>query len=377
MADARPLVACVVGTRPEAIKMAPVVRRLMRSDSGLRVSLIATGQHAELLNQALANFDLRPDLDLALMRPGQSLGALTARAIEALDAAFERLRPAIVVAQGDTNSVLASALAASYRSIPFAHIEAGLRTGDRSQPFPEETNRVVTSHLAALHFAPTARNKQALAREGILPESVHVVGNTIVDALLAILDRPDPPALPPGVGRFALVTAHRRESFGTPLVDICSAISRILRSHRDLSILFPVHPNPQVREVVTAALADEPRVHLLDPLPYPTFVGYMRDAALILSDSGGVQEEAPSLGTPALVLRNATERPEALATGLVRLVGTDPDAIVSAAADFLLDPPPRPATLPAPSPFGDGQAAVRIAWQVKEYLKTPTASPGW
>lgn len=368
MADARPLVACVVGTRPEAVKMAPVVLRLRRAGSGLRVSLVSTGQHSGLLTCALRDFGLKPDVELALMTPGQSLADLTSRALTALHSTFLDLRPDLVMAQGDTTSVFASALAAQYQGIPFAHVEAGLRTGDRSQPFPEETNRVLTSHLASLHFAPTARNKQALLREGVSPDSIHVVGNTIVDALLSVLDRSDPPPLPPGASRFALVTAHRRENFGAPLARICSAVSELARRHNDLHILFPVHPNPSVRETVAAQLAHAGRVHLLDPLSYPSFVSLMKDASLVLSDSGGVQEEAPSLGTPVLVLRETTERPEALETGFVRLVGTDPEAILYEADRFLSNPPPKPNQLPARNPYGDGQASERILGYVQEYL---------
>ncbi len=303
------------------------------------------------------------------MTPGQSLADLSARALTALHETFSQIHPNLILAQGDTTSVFACALAAHYQQIPFAHVEAGLRTGDRFHPFPEETNRVLTSHLASLHFAPTDRNRAALIREGIPPNSIHVVGNTIVDALLSILDRHAPPALPPGVTRFVLVTAHRRESFGPPLTSICSAIRELAHRHSDLHILFPVHPNPQVRETVTAQLGGQPHIHLLDPLPYPAFVALLKDATLVLSDSGGIQEEAPSLGTPVLVLRQTTERPEALETGLVRLVGTSSDAILAAADEFLRKPPAKPAILPAPNPYGDGHASDRIADHLSRFFK--------
>ncbi|HEU5115293.1 MAG TPA: UDP-N-acetylglucosamine 2-epimerase (non-hydrolyzing), partial [Isosphaeraceae bacterium] len=304
-----------------------------------------------------------------LMTAGQSLVELTARAVTALDRAFRELRPDLVLAQGDTTSVFASALAAHYGQIPFAHVEAGLRTGDRQHPFPEETNRILTSHLASLHFAPTESNRQALLNEGVEPGSIHVVGNTIVDALLSILDRHEPPAVPEGVRRFVLVTTHRRESFGEPLNDICRAVLKLVLAHRDLHVLFPVHPNPSVRETVSKHLAGQSHVHLLDPLPYPSFVALLRAASLALSDSGGVQEEAPSLGTPLLVLRQRTERPEALETGLVRLVGTSTEVILEAAEAFLNDPPPKPSRLPAPNPYGDGKASERIADCLRDFLR--------
>ncbi|CAN5908392.1 UDP-N-acetylglucosamine 2-epimerase (non-hydrolyzing) [soil metagenome] len=351
--------ACVVGTRPEVVKMAPVVLRLRRPGSGFDVCVLATGQHRELLDVALADFGLKADADLALMRPGQSLAELTARALTALTDWLDQESPDFVLAQGDTTTVLAAALACQYARIPFGHVEAGLRTGDPGSPFPEEMNRVVAGQLAEIHFAPTASARRNLLREGIAPGSVHVVGNPVIDALRMIADREVRLPLAPTGKRFLLVTTHRRESFGAPLEGICQALTLLVRRFEDLSVVFPVHPNPKVRAVVEARLGGIDRVHLIDPVGYAGFVGLMKAAALILTDSGGVQEEAPALGKPVLVLRDRSERPEAIASGAARLVGTRPAEIVSA-AERILDRP-EPLLFPFKSPYGDGLAAERIA----------------
>ena len=355
-----PAVMVVVGTRPEAIKLAPLVLRL-RAVAGLRVRLVATGQHGELLAQALAEFDLRADLDLALMRPDQGLAESMARALAALDRVIAAERPALVLAQGDTTTVLAAALASFYRRVPFGHVEAGLRTGDPDRPFPEEKNRVLAGHLAALHFAPTAQARANLTREGIDPAAIHLTGNTGIDALRWVLDRlPARDAPPDPDARTILITAHRRENLGAPLESICAAVLDLVARHPDLRVHFPVHPNPTVRAQVEARLGGVARVALVAPAGYREFVALMRASFLILTDSGGVQEEGPSLGVPILVLRDVTERPEAVLAGAVRLVGTD-RAAINAAVDRLWDDPAAyKEAATAVNPYGDGFAAERI-----------------
>ena len=359
--DPAVLVMVVVGTRPEAIKLAPLVLRL-RGVAGLRVRLVATGQHGELLAQALAEFDLRADLDLALMRPDQTLADSTARALAALDQVIAAERPALVLAQGDTTTVLASALAAFYRRVPFGHVEAGLRTGDPDRPFPEEMNRVLAGQLAALHFAPTAQARANLIRAGIDPAAVHLTGNTGIDALRWVLDRlPARSAPADPAARTILITAHRRENLGPPLESICLAVLDLVARRPDLRVRFPVHPNPAVRAQVEARLGGVDRVALVAPAGYREFVTLMRASFLILTDSGGVQEEGPALGVPILVLRDVTERPEAVAAGSVRLVGTDRATIVAAVDRLWDDPASYSAAATAVNPYGDGFAAERIA----------------
>jgi UDP-N-acetylglucosamine 2-epimerase (non-hydrolysing) len=372
------VVVCVVGTRPEAVKMAPVVLRLRRAE-GLRVRLISTGQHRELLDQALADFGLVADRDLGLMRPGQTLAEVTSRALTALDEAFETERPDFVLAQGDTTTVLASALASYYRRVPFGHVEAGLRTGHAYRPFPEEKNRVLASHLAELHFAPTPRARLNLLREGIADASVHVTGNTGIDALKLALERPTPLPVEPETDRMILVTAHRRESFGAPLLEVCRALRDLVEREPRLSVVFPVHPNPSVRGPVEAALGGIPRIRLIDPVGYPQFVALMRAAFLILTDSGGVQEEGPSLGKPVLVLRDETERPEAVEAGTVRLVGPHRDAIVEAVEALSNRPDLYRKFATVANPYGDGWASERIARVLLDRfgLEPPPCPPGF
>ena len=353
----RPVIQCVVGTRPEVVKMAPVVTRLRRSGSGFAVRVVSTGQHRGLLDQALDDFGLAADADLELMEPDQGLARLTARALTALASDLAGSRPDLVLAQGDTTTVLATALACHYERIPFGHVEAGLRTGDRYQPFPEEKNRQLADHLAELHFAPTPWAQANLVREGVPQHHIHVTGNTVVDALLTTAERCPPLPLTPATARFVLVTAHRRESFGAPLARVASALQQIVARHEELSIVFPVHPNPNVRRSL-GTLEGHPRVHLIDPVGYPSFVALMKSACVILTDSGGVQEEAPSFGKPVLVLRDTTERPEGVAAGTVRLVGTDPGAIIAAVEPWIASSAPN---VPAQNPYGDGWASERIA----------------
>ena len=353
-------VACIVGTRPEAVKMAPVILALRRAPWAETI-VVATAQHRHLLDQVLALFGIVPDVDLDLMRPGQALPDLTARIVTGLDAAFDDIRPDIVLAQGDTTTVMGAALVAFYRRIPFGHVEAGLRTGDLQNPFPEEMNRKVAGILARWHFAPTSVSRANLLAEGTAADTIHVTGNTVIDALLDIAPRAGDigVALDPA-RRLVLVTAHRRENFGAPMDEACRAIRTLADGRDDVEFLFPVHPNPNVRRSVDAFLRDHPRIHLVEPLDYGPFVAAMRRATLILTDSGGVQEEAPALGKPVLVLREETERPEAVAEGVVALVGCDHDRIVAAVQRLLDDPAAHAAMAKGVSPYGDGHAAGRI-----------------
>lgn len=355
--DTRPLIACVVGTRPEAVKMAPVVLRLRQPGSEMRVRLISTGQHRELLARALADFGLAADVDLDLMRPDQDLADLTARALTALARAIDIERPDLVLAQGDTTTVLAAALASYYRRIPFGHVEAGLRTGDPYAPFPEEKNRELAGHLAQLHFAPTPTARANLLREGIDPATIHVTGNSVVDALRMMAARD--PAMPvePATPKFALVTAHRRENFGEPLRQIGAAVLDLIDRDPTLSVVWPVHPNPAIGEGLRTQVGGRERIRLIQPVGYPEMVALMRDCSFILTDSGGIQEEAPSLGKPILVLRDTTERPEAVEAGVVKLVGPHREAIVRAVIDLERMPWAGGGT----NPYGDGYAAERIA----------------
>jgi len=349
----------VVGTRPEAVKLAPVVHALRR-EAWASCRVLAVAQHRELLDRTLAFFGIVPEVDLGLMRPGQGLADLTARAIAAIDPVLVEEEPDLVIAQGDTTTVLATALCAFYRAIRFAHVEAGLRTGDLAQPFPEEGNRSLVARLARWHFAPTPAAAANLRREGIDDARIHVVGNTAIDALLWASPRVDASAWAARPGsRLLLVTAHRRESLGAPLGELCQALAS-LANRPDVEILFPVHPNPRVRSTVERMLAGRPRIRLCDPLDYPEMVAAMQASELILTDSGGVQEEAPALGKPVLVLRDVTERGEAVEAGAARLVGMRRDDVVGAASQLLDDPTAYEAMARVRNPFGRGDSARAI-----------------
>lgn len=354
-------ILCVIGTRPEAIKMAPVIVAL-KKEAWTNVRVLATAQHREMLDQMLGLFDIKPDVDLNLMQKNQTLPELTARLMTTLDLALSGETPDAVLAQGDTTTVLVAALAAFYRCIPFGHIEAGLRTGDMAYPFPEEMNRVLTGRLARWHFAPTESARANLLAEGVSDERIFVTGNTVIDALLDVSKRCDEfaPKISPG-HRLVLVTAHRRENFGEPLLHICRAIKYLADTRNDVEFLYPVHPNPNVRNVAMKALGHHPRVRLCDPLEYVPFVAAMKAAYFILSDSGGVQEEAPALGKPVLVLRQQTERPEAVREGVVKIVGVNCDAIVQESVRLLDDKTAYDSMARGISPYGDGNASIRIA----------------
>ncbi|GAA4999774.1 UDP-N-acetylglucosamine 2-epimerase (non-hydrolyzing) [Pseudoluteimonas lycopersici] len=354
-------ILAVVGTRPEAIKMAPVIRAL-QSAPWADVRVLATAQHRQMLDQVLDAFGIVPDIDLDIMAPNQTLPELTSRLLSKLDEVFARERPDAVLIQGDTTTVMTAAMAAFYRRIDVGHVEAGLRTGDLHNPFPEEMNRIVAGRLSRWHFAPTEGARDNLLREGFDPASVHVTGNTVIDALLDVVQRDTPlPVEVPEGRRMVLVTAHRRENFGAPFREVCLAIRDLADRHDDVHFVYPVHPNPNVSGPAREILGGHDRITLCPPMDYLPFVAAMKRAHLILTDSGGVQEEAPALGKPVLVMRRETERPEAVEAGVVKLVGPVRDAIV-AEVSWLLDEPGAYAGMAkGVSPYGDGHASGRIA----------------
>ncbi|MES3101594.1 non-hydrolyzing UDP-N-acetylglucosamine 2-epimerase [Sphingomonas faeni] len=375
-------VLSVFGTRPEAIKMAPVVNALAGVE-GVDARVCVTAQHREMLDQVLGLFDIRPDYDLDLMKPGQDLTDITANVLHGLKPILSDFRPDLVLVHGDTTTTLAATLAAYYQRIPVGHVEAGLRTGNILSPWPEEVNRKVAGAIATLHFAPTERSRANLTAENVPAGNIHVTGNTVIDALqqaVAIIgadaalerDLADRFALDPAK-RLILVTGHRRESFGDGFNRICAALAR-LAVRDDVEIVYPVHLNPNVKGPVSGTLGGLGNVHLLAPQDYLPFVYLMNRSHLILTDSGGVQEEAPSLGKPVLVMRETTERPEAVEAGTVRLVGTDVDLIVATATMLLDDASAYDAMSFAHNPYGDGQAAARIARIVQDMARDRTGS---
>ena len=353
-------ILCVVGTRPEAIKMAPVIMALQQNPL-VTVRILVTAQHRDLLDQALNLFAIKADIDLDIMQPNQSLTTLTARLLFALDEVLLAEKPEIVLAQGDTTTVMSIALACFYHKIPFGHIEAGLRTWNIQNPFPEEINRVIAGKLATWHFAPTEHARQNLLREGVAEAAITVTGNTGIDALFGVLNTNPMLSinLDPSM-RLILVTAHRRENFGKPFEAICRALLILIEQNPRVQICYPLHPNPNISKVAKQLLGNHPRILLCKPLDYFPFVALMKRAYLILSDSGGVQEEAPALGIPVLVLRNETERPEAIEAGVVKLVGTNTDRIVSETQVLLDDEMAYRAMTNGIFLYGDGHAAERI-----------------
>ncbi len=363
-------VLCVFGTRPEAIKMAPVIQALL-SRPALSVKVCVTGQHRQMLDQVLTLFHIRPDYDLNLMQEGQDLFDLSSRILLGLRQVLDAEQHDLVLVQGDTTTCFIASLAAFYRQIPVAHLEAGLRTGNISAPFPEEANRVMTTRLARLHFAPTASARQNLLAEGIPEQRIHVTGNTVIDALLWVRERLADIHDWAGVfgsaeevirqqQPYILITGHRRENFGPGFQRLCEAIVLLAQRRPELHFIYPVHLNPQVQAPVYRLLQNCNTIHLLAPLDYAPFVHAMNRAKLILTDSGGVQEEAPSLGKPVLVLRESTERPEAVAAGTVLLVGTDRERIVQTTERLLDDPALYQRMAAVANPYGDGKAAERI-----------------
>lgn len=377
-----PDILFVLGTRPEAIKLAPVIAA-MEADPDLQSRVIATAQHRDLLDQMLRPFGIVPDIDLDLMRPGHTLAELTARVVEAMDGVLRTNPPAVLLVQGDTTTVFAATLAAFYRGIPVGHVEAGLRSFNLADPFPEEANRRLTGQLATFHFAPTRRARENLLREHLPSDRIYLTGNTVVDMVQRVARRSDLPPPPEAWRNLAsrdtvpvYVTLHRRESWGPPLEGICRALRRAVDDLPALHLLYPVHPQPRVREVVSELLAGHERISLVEPLEYLENVAAMKACSFIVTDSGGLQEEAPVLGKPVLVLRNVTERPEAVEAGTSWLVGTREADVYEAVCTLATDEHRRASMARATSPFGDGRASERIVAALRRHLGlTVTTEP--
>ena len=374
MRTTRKTIAVIFGTRPDTIKLAPIILALKKEKSRFRVVTIATAQHRQMLDQVLDVFGIRPDHDLDIMKPRQTLAEITRNTIVGLDQVLAKERPDMVLVQGDTTTTFVGSLAAFYKQIPVGHVEAGLRTNDKANPFPEEINRRLTTAVADLHFAPTNTAKRALLRENVDPATVFITGNSVIDALeisvnskyrfsVPVLNRPEKRGR-----RIILITMHRRENWGEPMTGAARAIRRIAERHPDMEIVFPVHLNPVVREVVYGVLGGMGNVHLLEPLDYMDFVNLMARSFLIITDSGGVQEEGPALGKPVLVLREVTERPEAVAYGTAKLVGLDENRIFRAAERLITDPRAYRKMATATNPYGDGRAAARTVQIIKRYF---------
>jgi UDP-N-acetylglucosamine 2-epimerase len=364
-------VLSVIGTRPEAVKMAPFIHELKKHGNCLRSLICSTGQHREMLDDVFEVFGLQPDFELSVMKPDQSLSLLTARLLEALDKVVIETRPDWIIAQGDTTTVMVAALIAYYHRISFGHVEAGLRTGLKYSPFPEELNRMIADDIAELLFAPTSLSCQRLLNDGIRQERIIMTGNTVIDALYTAADMPyswsnGPLAVIPQDKRIVLVTAHRRESFGEPIEQICNAVC-FLAGHfgaQNVHFVYPVHLNPNISDPVNRILGEVENVTLLPPLDYLSLVNLLKKAELVLTDSGGIQEEAPAFGKPVLVLRNDTERPEGLTSGVSRLVGTSMNTIVDTVTQLLTDQQVYDAMVNPDNPYGDGNAAKRIVQSI-------------
>lgn len=372
------VVASVFGTRPEAIKLAPVIRAV-EADPDLRSRVLVTAQHRELLDQTLAPFGIVPDVDLDLMQAGQTLPALTSRVLEGMDRVLAAEKPDILLVQGDTTTVFVAALAAFYRGVPVGHVEAGLRSFDLQNPFPEEANRKLTTQVTTLNFAPTRRAESHLLREQVPPEQVFLTGNTVVDALMSVASRPDLPPPPaawadlPSDACPVLVTLHRRESWGAPLAGICRALRAAVDAVPQLHVVYPVHPQPRVRETVEPLLQGHPRIRLIEPLDYLENVAAMKACSFIVTDSGGIQEEGPVLAKPVLVLREVTERPEAVEAGTAWLVGTDEAAVFEAVTTLATNRSRYDEMAHAISPYGDGRASQRIVAAIRAFAGLPRA----
>jgi UDP-N-acetylglucosamine 2-epimerase (non-hydrolysing) len=374
-------VAVFMGTRPEAIKLAPVIRALEAAPD-FEPIVISTGQHREMLDQVAQLFELRIHHELSVMRPNQTLAELTARLLGACDTLLGELSPALALVQGDTTTVLAASLACFYRRIPVGHVEAGLRTGQRYSPFPEELNRSLATRLASLHFAPTELARDHLLREGIAAADIAVTGNTVIDALEAEVARQQgagvraqiQATLERALGKavlarpIVLITGHRRENFGHGFEQICAALAELARRFPDHELVYPVHLNPNVQGPVRAQLGQVPNIRLIPPQPYSEFVALMQTCRLVLTDSGGIQEEAPSLGKPVLVMRDTTERPEGVSAGTVQLVGAEAQQIVDGVSLLLTDPSAYARMAQASNPYGDGRAAARIVERLRRYV---------
>lgn len=357
-------VLTIFGTRPEAIKMAPLVK-LLNGSKEFDVKVVVTAQHREMLDQVLALFKIKPDYDLNIMKKSQSLTDITVNSLTGLEQILTKEKPDIVLVHGDTTTTFVGALAAFYQrpSIPIGHVEAGLRSGDFQNPYPEEANRVLCDHISDIHYAPTEHSRENLLREGVNPAKIIVTGNTVVDALIQIKemskDLPLPVESKPGE-RIVTVTMHRRESWGKPLENVCMAILRLVSDYPDVRIIFPWHMNPKVRSIISPILSGVDRVHLVEPLDYKDFINVMAKSYFIMSDSGGIQEEAASLEVPVLLLRSVTERPEAISCGIVKMVGTNEEEVYKNASELLSDSKKHKAMIPHTNPFGDGKACMRI-----------------
>lgn len=371
------LISVIFGTRPEAIKLAPLILKL-KNDSRFEVNVCVTAQHRQMLDQVLEIFEITPDVDLNIMKPNQSLAEVTSNAILGVEQYFKQYKPDCVLVQGDTTTVMAASIVSFYNKIPVGHVEAGLRTHNKYSPFPEEINRVLTTHIAELHFAPTELSQQHLLKEGILPSKVFITGNTVIDALLLARDKVEknPPILDERVENIiadkkpiVLITGHRRENFGGGFENICQAIATLASDFPDHTFIYPVHLNPNVREPVFRLLSDKKNVILIEPLSYLPFVRLMLHSKLILTDSGGIQEEAPTFGIPVLVMRDTTERPEGITAGTVKLVGTSVSSIVLTAKDLLSNSNSYKAMASAANPYGDGKATERIITHLVEYFQ--------
>lgn len=376
-----PKVALVFGTRPEAVKLAPVYQELRRRSDRLNVEVVVTGQHREMLDQMLRVFDMFPDADLDIMAPEQTLAQITTRALTQLQEVFAERAPDLVLVQGDTATCFAGALAAYYERIPVGHVEAGLRTNDRYSPFPEEMYRRLTDQLSELHFPATHRSRRNLLGEGTSIDSIFVTGNTVVDALYTVLERG------PGLdktdlhwvkdieGRVCLLTAHRRENLGVPLTRVFLAVKQLVETFTDLNVIFPVHKNPKVQRAAQEILGSCERVVLCEPVDYLTFVALMGRADIIITDSGGVQEEAPALGVPVMVVRETTERPEGVEAGVARLVGTQTEDIVAGVSQVLRNPNEYRRMSSIGCPYGDGRASIRICDAIEYYFDLRDTRP--
>lgn len=360
----------VFGTRPEAIKMAPLVLELKKHSDEIETIVTVTAQHRQMLDQVLETFKIKPDFDLNIMKNRQTLLDVTTRGLEGLDAVIKEAKPDIVLVHGDTTTTFTASLAAFYNQVSIGHVEAGLRTGNKYSPFPEEMNRQLTGIMADIHFAPTEQAKQNLLIENKSEKSIVVTGNTAIDALkTTVSDHYDHPVLKQiGKDRMILLTAHRRENLGEPMRHMFKAIKRLLAEFDDIQVVYPVHLNPVVREIADQILGDEPKVHLIEPLEVFDFHNFASKAYMILTDSGGVQEEAPSLGKPVLVLRDTTERPEGIAAGTLKLAGTNEDTIYNLAKELLIDDHEYQKMARASNPYGDGHASERIVDSLRKYL---------
>lgn len=363
-------ITCVIGTRPEVIKMAPLIKAL-RQDSHFEVTVICTAQHRSLLDDMLDIFEIKPDIDLNVMKEGQTLTGLTSELFKKFEPIMTGKACDVLVAQGDTTTTLVAALVAFYHKIPFAHVEAGLRSFDYQQPFPEEMNRVLTSKIATWHFAPTMVESEILLKEGVPQDNIYVTGNTVIDALYELEKRNTPLSFPFDKNKKnILITLHRRESFGEPLKNILDAFLIVAKNHPDVDIYYPVHPNPNVHDLAHQVLGEQPNIHLLKPMRYDEFVTLMKQSYFMLTDSGGIQEEAPALGKPVLVLREKTERPLVVELGLAKLVGANKKLIVDAVEELLTNEAMYHHMAKGISPYGDGHAAEKMVAAIKDrFLK--------